>query len=233
MRYLHGKRTTPLYHEMNQLERVISEFEKKARKFHDDRDASAIKSGKDTDDQKSARQADRKSEMDHLKQEAALAKTMAQVQVRIEEYRSAENIVMHAEKHHPTAELENLLRADGRPKPSPKHTAHHIVPGKGKTNFAADARIELHLHNIRINDPDNGVWMLQYKEDKGHWSMPNAHSHKEIHTHNYEKWVFQKISAALDEPDARQILRNVGHLLHEGKQPPQVTMPPQASWNGQ
>ncbi|WP_051786324.1 AHH domain-containing protein [Endozoicomonas numazuensis] len=127
--------------------------------------------------------------------------------------------------------LEQHLRAHGKPKPSPKHTAHHIVPGKGKTQFAADARIEMHLHGIRINDPYNGVWMLRKKEYKPHWSMPNSHAHLEIHTHNYEKWVFNRLVLADDRREAEMALNLIGKLLQDGNQPPEVTMPPNDSWN--
>lgn len=235
MNYIHGQRTTPLFHEMNASERVIADFERKAGKFHRNRQLAAKNAGNETLEQKRERLADKNKEFQHLQREAALAKTMVQVQVRIEQYRASSltSSQMLAEGHHPTEELESLLRGDGRPKPSPKHTAHHIVPGKGKTELAANARIEMHLHNIRINDPDNGVWMLMKKKDKGHWSMPNANAHMEIHTHNYERWVYQRILAAFNEREARAILRNIGNLLHEGKQPPQVTMPPYAEWDGQ
>jgi A nuclease family of the HNH/ENDO VII superfamily with conserved AHH len=140
---------------------------------------------------------------------------------------------MAIEDHHPTNELAIFLQADGRPKPSPKHTAHHIVAGKGKTESSANSRIELHLHNIRINDPDNGVWMLMNKKDKGHWSMPSANAHLEIHTHNYELWVYQRILSAFGEQEARAVLRQIAKLLHEGKQPAKCTMPPDKSWCGQ
>lgn len=235
MNYIHGKRTTPLHHEMDAYERVIAGFEKKAKNFHKNKQIAAKQEGSETLAQRRLRLADKKLEFEHLKLEAASAKIMAQVQIRIQQYRAASLSLgeMQSEKHHPTGEFESLLRLDGRPKPSPKHTAHHIVPGKGFTEMAASARIELHLHNIRINDPDNGVWMLRRKKNKGHWSMPNANAHKEIHTHNYERWVYQRILAAQDEFEARGILKNIGSLLHEGKQPPQVTMPPYAEWDGQ
>ncbi|MDZ7925342.1 MAG: AHH domain-containing protein [Marinagarivorans sp.] len=234
MNYINGKRVTPLFHEMDAYDRVLVDFERKAKAFHNNKRVAAKIAGNETPDERRARLKDRKAELEHLKQEAASAKIKAQVQIRIQQYRSAQMTPssMHLEDHHPTAELENMLRSDGRPKPSGRHTAHHIVPGKGLTENAANARIEMHLHNIRINDADNGVWMLTLKKDKGHWSMPNANAHREIHTHNYERWIYQKILAAFDEQEARAILTNIGNLLHEGKQPKQVTMPPYNEWDG-
>jgi len=58
------------------------------------------------------------------------------------------------------------MRAVPVPKPSANHTAHHIVPGKGKTKGAVRARIRLHLYGIRINDPGNGVWLPTYSKRK-------------------------------------------------------------------
>lgn len=139
---------------------------------------------------------------------------------------------MHSERHHKTDILEEKLRADGRPKPSPKHTAHHIVPGRGKTPSSYQARVQLHLHGLRINDPDNGVWMIRNKEHAGHWSTPNAKTHGEIHTHNYEAWVFTNIRGAANESIMRNLLTRLRGMLESGTQPKHVTMPPDNNWNG-
>ena len=237
MHHLHGVRLDPLYHEMDEYERIIHQFKKKAKNFHDYNLKKAKKNGGETEEERTKRLAERKAEFLHLKHEAAFAKTRAQVQARIIKLQNYRNHglthnQMLGEEYHPTDELEEMLRADGRPKPSYKHTAHHIVPGKGKTELAASARIELHLHNIRINDPDNGVWMIRLKEDKGHWSMKKANSHLEIHTHNYERWILTKLELADDEGEARGALFNIRNRLQNGTQPPEVTMPPDSAWGG-
>jgi hypothetical protein len=60
----------------------------------------------------------------------------------------------------------------------------------------------------------------------------NPKSHLEIHTHNYEKWVFSSTKIAVDEGSMRASLRRVRLLLESGKQPDKVTMPPDDSWGG-
>jgi hypothetical protein len=84
MNYLHGKRLISLHHEMDSYERIISGFEKKAASFHAAKQVEAKKTGSETFEQREERLNDKKSEFKHLKLEAAAAKTMAQVQVRIE-----------------------------------------------------------------------------------------------------------------------------------------------------
>ena len=124
------------------------------------------------------------------------------------------------------------MKADGRPRPSLQHVAHHIVPGKGKTKTAALARLHIHRFGVRINDPDNGVWLVKNKMDTPHWSMPSAKSHLSIHTHNYETWVYNSVRITRSEQEARNKLCVLGKMLEYGTQPKQVTMPPDTGWNG-
>ncbi len=231
------KRSVPIVnHAKDPYDAILASFKKKAEAFHQKKYRQSAQAGDETAEQRAERLEDKRSEFNHLKEEAALAKSMASVQVKLMNYRAkyCTQSYMSSEPHHPTDNLEEFLKADGCPKPSPKHSAHHIVPGEGKTQNAANARIEMHLHCIRINDPDNGVWMVRLKKDKGHWSMPNASSHLEIHTHNYEFWVYQKIRRALDEEDARRILRNIANILQAGigEQPLKIAMPPDNEWSG-
>ncbi|MCL6272211.1 hypothetical protein M3P05_20015, partial [Sansalvadorimonas sp. 2012CJ34-2] len=65
-----------------------------------------------------------------------------------------------------------------------------------------------------------------------HWSIPDANSHLEIHTHNYEGWVFRRLLAVDDRDEAIRALNLIGKLLQDGNQPPEVTMPPDDSWSG-
>ena len=122
--------------------------------------------------------------------------------------------------------------AAGRPKPSPKHTPHHIAPGKDRTKAAYRARLHMHSLGIGVNDPDNGLWMIRLKANKGHWSMPEARSHLEIHTNNYESWIARHITSATDESTGRAKLRHLRNLLQNGNQPKEVTMPPDENWKG-
>ena len=168
------------------------------------------------------------------------------MQCRLQEYRKAASTaaegdfeeqveaqdILLAEKHHPTDKLANFMRMDGRPQPSPRFTPHHLVQGKGKRDDAYLARIELHAAGIGINDPDNGVWMPRTRKDKGHWAYPSAAAHSELHTLNYEKWVYQSISFKSGEISMRAALQLLRTHLKNGTQPVQVTQKPAPHWNG-
>ena len=243
MEYDHGVRVTQELHEMSPLEKAITDFEAKA-KYHFNKPSQIPR--EETPQQKTEREKASKEALNYLAQERVKALTIISVQAGLEVYRNqlrasstAERAErkglrqkMSTEKHHPTDVLAMYMRADGRPQPSNRHTAHHIVQGKGKTENAAKARIQLHFYNVRINDPDNGVWMPRHKADKGHWSMPSAPAHSEIHTHNYETWVNTTVQGVSGEDMLRARLRHVRTLLRDGKQPAQVTQKPDKDWNG-
>ena len=94
--------------------------------------------------------------------------------------------------HHPTSDLAKYLSAIGEPKPTNLHEAHHIISGEGRYNKAAimDARLNLHLVGIGINDPFNGIWLINFmKNKKIDWSTPEAPPHRKIHRFNYETWI--------------------------------------------
>lgn len=236
MEYDHGHRVTQHIHEMTPLERAITEFEERAKSAHNLKIAPKT----ETEEQRLNREQSLCKAMNHLKAERALALAQVQVQTQLDEYRAAlkpvegasrqeKNIgreAMTLEKHHPTDTLAKFMRADGRPKPAPNFCAHHIVQGKGRTENARRARIQLHYHGIRINDPVNGVWMPRHKKDKGHWAMPLAMAHSEIHTHNYEDWVFDKLRLAFNEKIMHGTLIQIRSLLRDGNQPNYVSEPP-------
>ena len=129
---------------------------------------------------------------------------------------------LKAEKHHQSrgaVELEKYMRAVPVPKPSGEHTAHHIVPGKGKTLDANKARIRMHLFGIRINDPSNGVWLPRYAKHTPHWSMPESKGHLEYHTEGYESWVLKKVRGKSGEFAIRNELKLIGQMLQENNLP--------------
>jgi hypothetical protein len=134
-----------------------------------------------------------------------------------DEYRSltsAERIKKcNAEAHHPTSVLEKNLRRVGRAQPSDRYSAHHIVEGRGKLTLSVTkrARLKLFTYNIRINDPDNGVW------------MPKCPPHLRIHTKNYERWVYRSIRYLSSELELRSQLWSIREDLKYGKQPIEVT----------
>lgn len=110
------------------------------------------------------------------------------------------------------------MRAEGQIKPSHKHTAHHIVPGKGKLEMVtAQTRIHLHLHGIRINDPANGVYLIHNDADTPHWSMPNSRGHRKYHTHEYERWVSQKVRTQTNIDYIKTQLQLIGRILQDNE----------------
>lgn len=244
MEYLNGIRLTPHLHELSPLDAAIQNFERQAKKYHSKRKAAPGQN--ETPQQRKQREDDLKKALNHLQQERRLASVMVAVQSKLAMYRNEYNTnnaksrteeerfmqAMKDERHHPAYALAMYLRADGRPQPSPIHTAHHIIPGRGKTDYAGMARLNLHMFDIRINDPINGMWLIRRRRDKGHWSMPAANSHSEIHTHNYERWVYFSTLSSGNEQIFRANLLKVRLLLEAGTQPAKVTMPPDNSWDG-
>lgn len=232
------------YHEMTPLEQAIARFEAKARAYYSN---SASVQALETPEQRAARERASKEALAHLANERRHTMVQVQVQSRLEQYRGAYRSsdqhtraerkelrrTMAVERHHPTTVLATFMRADGRAQPARNFTAHHLVPGVGKTERAAMARVTLHFYNIRINDPDNGVWLPRGKKDKGHWAMPNAPAHAEIHTHNYETWVTANVNDVANEDMLRARLLRLRTLLRDGRQPARVTQKPDSTWSGQ
>ncbi|HAS6252689.1 TPA: AHH domain-containing protein [Vibrio vulnificus] len=126
------------------------------------------------------------------------------LQAKLQTY-SAENLKKTAkdlllEKHHPTAKLANNLTAAGEPKPTKNHEPHHIILGSGRFRKAEmrAARLNLHMHKIGINAPNNGVWLTNYAKNKAfNWEAPYYPVHRSIHTFNYETWISAKFSKGI------------------------------------
>jgi hypothetical protein len=231
--YEAGQRVTPLPHEMSPLNVMIQRFETQAKDYYQKK--ASLK--KETGKERIKREKELAAVLKHLKNERKTAAAFAQVQTRLAEYQgwgrkmSDENPWdLLEEKHHPTKVLARNMRTDGWPQPSKRHSPHHIVQGKGKHPLTADTRLNLHLYGIRINDPDNGVWMPRTKKDKGHWSMPNAAAHSEIHTFNYETWVNFLIGSLEGETAIRSALVRVRLIMRNGTQPKQVTAEKDPKW---
>ncbi|WP_444958629.1 AHH domain-containing protein [Microbulbifer sp. ZKSA002] len=107
-----------------------------------------------------------------------------------------------------------------------------MVEGKGKLPTTKQARLLLFRNDIRINDPDNGVWMPRDESDRGHWSMPSAVPHSRIHTHNYERWIYGQIQHLKTEAEIRTKLSILRAHLMNGTQPEQVLKKPNEQWDG-
>lgn len=234
--YVNGQRTTPLVHELTPLDAAIERYAAKAETYY--------KTEEPLDKSLTRQQRDDKLKeaLRHLELERMRAEAIVEVQTQLAEYQAfgresrgaSGRTVLNAEAHHPTKVLSKYMRASGKPMPSTKHTPHHIIVlGKGKTNATGLARLHIHRYGIRINDPDNGVWLVKNQKDIPHWSMPESKSHLTIHTHNYETWILQSIRVSRSEVAIRQKLNILGKMLQHGTQPKHVTLPPDADWSGQ
>jgi hypothetical protein len=233
LEYLHGERITKLIHEMTPLEMAIHSYEEAAQKTLDRYEklakANANEKSTKTESERKAELAEclRFLELERLKLEK-----IADVQGQLAAYRASalgatrgtskerDTVLrrLSAEKHHPTGDLEAFMRAEGIPKPSSKHTAHHIVPGRGK-DPVINGRTRLHLHRfgIGINDPANGVYLVHDDEFTPHWSMPLSRGHRKYHTKLYETWISNRIRALKDIDFIKTQLQIIGRILQQNE----------------
>lgn len=147
LEYLHGQRMTKLVHEMTPLEMAIHSYEETAQKTIERYQKLAkehFDGGKTQTDKE--RESELKDCIQFLELERMKLEKISDVQGQLAIYRESalratqgstteRNAAirrLELEEHHPTSNLEAYMRAEGVPKPSSKHTAHHIVPGKGK-----------------------------------------------------------------------------------------------------
>jgi hypothetical protein len=204
----------------NLFERRLHAYKLKARAFHNKGEYSTERFNVD---------------MAHLEAEEAHLHVLADVFSQQEAMRSsargpvnetavetldrAENL--ESIDHHPTDELEQNMRADGRPKPSADYTAHHIVPGKGRTQINYSTRIRMHTLGVAINDGNNGAWMIQKSIYKPHWFAGEAASHKRHHTVAYERWLSLNIRSVKTENKLRVFLKSTGSRMENGELQPE------------
>lgn len=127
--------------------------------------------------------------------------------------------VLENEEHHPTKELEAYMRAEAVPKPTRFHTAHHILPGKGRWRQVELARARTHMHKIgiRINDPANGVYLISVDKNTPHWTMPGSGGHRRYHTSEYEGWVASKVRQLTSIDFIKTQLQLIGRILQENE----------------
>lgn len=233
LEYLNGVRVTKLLHEMSPLEAAINNYETLAEKHINHFQKMAKKHyAKDTTLTEDERKAELEVSLKHLGLEREKLNTIADIQGQLEQYResgrqatkghgtasrSAMNSMLN-EKHHPTHALEKYMLAEGQVKPSNKHTAHHKVPGIGKLKaLTYQTRLHLHLHGIRINDPANGVYLICIDSDTPHWSMPISKGHLRYHTHQYEVWISQKLTAHTNIDVIKTQLQIIGRILQDNE----------------
>ncbi|MBA56992.1 MAG: hypothetical protein CMK89_21290 [Pseudomonadales bacterium] len=224
LEYQNGVRIMPGEHELSPFERMLERYSQMADSYYAAEQDTGL-----TQEQRSAALSKAKV---HLDRERGHLKAMADVEGQLTAYRAKgleatqgsgkqrmEAIsVMNAEEHHPTETLEKFMRAEGVPKPSPEHTAHHIVPGKGKLPVVNNqTRMHLHIHGIRINDPANGVYLVHKDADTPHWSMPASRGHLTYHTHEYERWVSQKVTLLKNMDLIKTQLQIIGRILQDNE----------------
>ncbi len=229
METIQGLTVDQRYDEMSPLDRAIDKYSKQADKYF--KELNDLENA--PPDVREKRQKKLEEAKAFLEHERRFSELMASTQADLDSYRAVgrdatqgtrsevatKQLALASEEHHPTDVLEQFMRSVPMPKPSSTHTAHHIVPGRGKTKDANLARVHMHGYGVRINDPDNGVWLPRFKSHTPHWAMPDSKGHLQYHTHGYETWVRRKITRKSSEIFIRQELQIIGQLLQQNNIP--------------
>lgn len=225
LEYRNGVRITKFAHERDAYEAALAEHERNARAFYSTESQSAV----EVDRKKALADA-----LAFLVKERAKLSTISSIQEQLREYRAQGMLahkdnsdmwsradaldVMSAEDHHPTDMLEQNMRAEGIPKPSARHTAHHICPGLGKLpDTTRMARDHLHIHGIRINDPANGVYLITRDSDTPHWDISNSRGHRKYHTHGYEELLWKRLAPRHTMDQIKTELQVIGRIIQQNE----------------
>ncbi|SBS25392.1 hypothetical protein MSP8886_00266 [Marinomonas spartinae] len=208
------------------LEMAIYNYELKAKAHHDQR-------LKETSSDKE-QQAKMQRDFDHLQKEKQRLLSIAIARESLEGYRTytekANIEQLEYEEHHPTEKLARLLTSQGEFKPTINHEAHHIVPGKGRYQ---QARLTLYMWGIGINDPMNGVWLLNYKKNKpDDWATAKSVPHRNLHRYNYETWIGERFAIASSRKAVEARLRQVKDKIKNNAMPVEVMSAKDANWSG-
>ncbi|TNC83910.1 MAG: hypothetical protein CSH37_12625 [Thalassolituus sp.] len=226
LEYKNGVRITKFAHEKDAFEAALDGYEHRLKTYY------ASSSRTETEDERRRAVAEA---MSFLNIERAKLSTIASLQDQLRDYRTqgmkatsdnsdmwsrAEAFdVLQAESHHGyngVRVLERNMAAEGVPKPSSRHTAHHICPGKGKLPaISRQTRVHLHTHGIRINDPANGVYLMTRDKETPHWSMPDSRGHKTYHTEDYERLVWERLSHLNGQDKIKTQLQVIGRLMQQ------------------
>lgn len=218
MEYDHGRRVTPLPHDLTPLERAVLDYEREVDQLHKDR-AKICSTGAErcVNDEQLKR---RRLHLDNRRRDLV---TQAKVQEGLHKYRQRarkdNNDWIYEEEYHPTGQLVCYMESEGDVKPANNCDAHHIIPGRGwQSADQLDARLKLHDCNIGINDPRNGVWLPAKIKDVPHYMphLKHALPHAPLHTKAYEAWAWGKIKPAFNEQTAQAALTKMRLLLLDG-----------------
>jgi len=231
LEYCNGVRITQLHHEKSPLDAAIDRYQEMAQKHYQRKNTLNANLTKEE------RKKELEESLRYLEHERRTLDATISVQAQLAAYRenamsatrgtfSQKNAAvnrLNAEAHHPTKLLEKFMRAEGQPKPTSKHTAHHIVPGAGQEGDIpgrgqhkkqlARARVHLHQYGIGINDPANGVYLLTVDEDTPHWTMPKSTGHRTYHTGAYEQMIHSKIVPLKKIDMIKTQLQLIGRIL--------------------
>jgi hypothetical protein len=225
LEYKNGVRITKFAHEKDAYEAELDKHELRAREFY-------------AKDSQSSVEVDRKKALAEslafLAKERAKLSTISSIQVQLREYRAQGMLankdnsdmwsradaldLLTTEDYHPTDMLEQNMRAEGVPKPSSQHTAHHICPGKGNLpDTTRLARDHLHIHGIRINDPANGVYLIHKDKDTPHWDIPESRGHRKYHTHGYEELLWKRLAPRHTMDQIKTELQVIGRIIQHNE----------------
>ena len=114
---------------------------------------------------------------------------------------------------HDSKLLARHIKATGVSRP-PNVAAHAIVSGTHPE--AQAARKILAQFKIRIDDPDNGVYLPRDSRFIPHEKMPDAACHAKVHTEQYYVNITRILRQSTSETDCRVALRLIAKKLREG-----------------
>lgn len=117
------------------------------------------------------------------------------------------------QESHDSKRLSRHMKAAGLTRP-PNVAAHAIVSG-GEPEARAARKI-LAKFRIRIDDPDNGVYLPRDSRFIPHEKMPDAANHAKIHTDEYYINITNVLSTATSEFECRVALKLIAKKLQDG-----------------
>lgn len=114
---------------------------------------------------------------------------------------------------HKPARLSRHIKCTGYQRP-PNVAAHAIVSGDHPA--AKAARKILAKWKIRVDDPDNGVFLPADSRYMPHPEMPDASNHAQLHTDEYYVNITNILNTATSQAECRLALRLIASKLKEG-----------------
>lgn len=199
------KNDTP-YYLQTALDRAIEEFSNREKIL-------TSQNKKKTRDQSN-------SEHLYIAKELNILKNISQVQAGLLKYKADAKKMSDSDienEVHDSGRLGDYLRAVGKPKPDDRVDAHAIVSGNHPES--AELRGIMGMLKIRVDDPDNGMWIPRRSQDTPHWAFPKCPPHSRIHRFNYYFWLRSLLLLLDDEVHFRHTLKMVARQLEYGTYP--------------